>query len=155
MSRFVFIALVPFGIGVWILAARTVGEIIDSAHARGIGFAVAVLTVLEVACILQAPRKPSAAFAIALLVCGFLSLHDAILFQFYLASLAPPLTPRGVELVRFLKISSCLTSLAGIWLLLAGVCIGLVRRDVKPTNPGSHTKARSDHTQPEEYVESM
>jgi len=144
ISRFMLMSLAPFGIGVWVLATHTVGETLDPAHATSIGFAVALLTVLGVGYILCAPTKPSMAFALALVICGILSLADATLFQFYLASLPPPRTSRSAELMRFLIVSSCMTLLAGMWLILAGVCIGVARPDSKPRCPYTGTEADSD-----------
>jgi hypothetical protein len=151
-SRFILIALAlaPFGIGIWIVAAHTVGEAIDPAHATRIGFGVALLTIMAVAYILHAPTEPSMGFGIALLVCGILWLLAAVLFQVYRQFLTPPLHLVSAHAIWFLNASSCIALLVGIWLLWAGVCIALfpynVNRNGTRSRSGTPDQERSEQT---------
>src|SRR5437868_4425502 len=98
----VLLILIPLGIGTWILATYTIGESLYPNHATAIGFAVALLTVMVASYLLllsDPPAVPNVAFGITLVVCGFVCILVAMIFQFYLASLSGDTSRRIAELL--------------------------------------------------------
>jgi len=146
----VMFVLAPLGIATWILATHTIGASVHPEHAMSIGFAVALLSVMVASYLLllsDPPEVPHVGFGITLVICGATCILVALIFQFYLASLTGDNSRRLAELLREgvkkggpfnvnlntefpqpVKVIPYLALIAGVWLAVMGIRIGVPRR---------------------------
>jgi hypothetical protein len=150
----VVLILIPLGVGTWILATYTIGEALHPNAATPIGFGVALLTVMVGSYLLllsDPPDVPNVPFGITLVLSGAVCILVALIFQFYVASLAGDNSrriaemlaealrkgqPRNVnlnmELPQSVKVIPYMALFAGVWLAIMGIRIGVVRHRRAP-----------------------
>jgi hypothetical protein len=168
----VVLILIPLGVATWILATYTIGESLYPNHAVGIGFAVALLTVMAASYLLllsDPPDVPNVPFGITLVICGAVCILVAVILQFYLASLTGDTSRRIAELLaealkqgqprnvnlntdfpQSVRVIPYMALFAGIWLAIMGIRIGVVRSRVMSRDLYTPKYINPNLPQPEE-----